>query len=441
MALAQALARRRIYYGWYIVGVVFVSGFLGAALNTDAPGFFIKPMTQDLGWSRGFFSTAVYMSTILASPLSMVLWPLVDRGKARPVMLVSGIVLGVGTMTLGLVTERWHFLLIKSLVIPFGTAGMGGMMGTLVLPIWFIKKRGRALAFGAMGLSLAGIITPPVATFLLSTVGWRQAWVILGAFALVLNVVLVSLIMRGRPEEVGLLPDGVQPANQAGSRPAQLPQVEVPWTRSDILRSPTFYLLAFAIPLGFLGFSVVKQHLPAYLTDAEMGFSLRTATLVLMTVSLVSLAIKVPAGFIMEKVPPRYCYAAALLFFGAGMGLLALGGPNRLPMFLGAGLVGAGWGINTPLTGLIFASYFGRTSQGLARGLATPVSAALTGPLGPVLAGIVWDITGTYRNVLMLYMATPVLAIILVLLAHPPKRPGVDERAARNTTPRHTGAA
>ncbi|MBI4337084.1 MAG: MFS transporter, partial [Chloroflexi bacterium] len=208
MAIAARLATHRPYYGWYIVGVLFVSSFISSGLSTYATAVIMKPMTQELGWSRGFFSAVVYLATVISSPLSMLLWPVVDRRGARGVMLVSGLILGVGTASLGLVDSRWQFILIKSVIMPFGTVGVGGMVGMMVVTNWFIRKRGRGLAITAMGMSTAGIAMTPVATFLVSEIGWRHSWEVLGLGALVLNVVPAALFMRRRPEDLGLLPDG-----------------------------------------------------------------------------------------------------------------------------------------------------------------------------------------------------------------------------------------
>lgn len=418
MALAATLARRRPYFGWYLVGALFVSNFVSSGLNTYALAVFLKPMTEELGWSRGFFSSVVYLATIISSPLSMLVWPLVDRRGARGLMLVSGVILGVGTAALGLVHTKWEFILIKSVIMPFGTVGVGGMVSMMVVTNWFIRKRGRMLAITAMGMSTAGIAMTPFATFLVSTLGWRHAWMVLGLAALLLNVVPAALFMRRRPEDLGLLPDGDSAALQSGpGRPP--PPSEARWSRREAMGTSTFWLMAFTLPLGFLGMGVVNQHLYSYLTDIH--FARRIAALVFMTVSVVSLAAKLPWGAAMERWPVRYCFCAAYSLMGLGMAVLVLAGGNLILLLAAAGLMGLGWSANIPLQGLIWADYFGRMSQGRIRSMATPMTVA-AGPLGPVLAAFMWDITGSYRNIFAAYIGTAAVGAFLILFARPPKK-------------------
>ena len=423
MALASALARRRMYYGWYIVIGLFICSFFVVSLTAYAPAVFLKPMTQELGWSRGFFSTVVWLSMLISIPVAMVLWPRVDKHGPLGVMLVSTVILGAGAMALGFVQEQWHFILLKSIVMPFGTAGVGPMMVMLVVSNWFARRRGRALAITAMGMSLAGIAAPPMLTYLISVLGWRHAWMAAGLATLVLTLIPVALFMKRRPEDLGLLPDGnpgIPEAQQTKKPPP--PVQDVTWTRREVLRTPAFWLISIAHPLGYLGLGVVTQHLVAYLTDPGMGFSSQKAALVLATIGLLSFTFKIPWGFIMERMSIKFCYAVSFVIFGAGMGLLVMAKANLAALFLATAILGIGMSAGTPLQGMVYVNYFGRTSQGMARSLATPIQ-AISGPLGPILAGFLWDVTGSYRGIFAFYAIPSVLGIVLVMFARPPKLP------------------
>ncbi len=423
MAMAARLSRGRVYYGWYIVAALFISS---TATTSFVPAVFLKPMTQDLGWSRGFFSTAVALSGLMTSPLSMVLWPIVDRRGARGVMLVSGLILGFGTMALGLVQDRWHFFLIKTLLMPFGQVGVGPMMSMMVVPNWFVRKRGRAMAIAAMGMSVGSIFLPPLATFLIGALGWRQAWMVMGLIILVVLLTPVLLFLRRRPEDMGLLPDGdLAPATTAAGKPP--PTIDVTWTRREALRNRTFWLLAFAIPLGMMGMGVVNQHFVAYLTD--MKYSPQSAAFIFSAVSVASLSIKLPWGFLMERVRPRFLYATAFALVGLGLIILVLAGADKGVLVLAAVVLGIGWGGNIPLQGFIYASYFGRQSQGKMRSLASPLT-SISGPLGPILAGFVWDTTGSYHGIFTAYVGTAAVGVLLMLLTRPPVKPQMRPESA-----------
>ncbi|MBI4297127.1 MAG: MFS transporter [Chloroflexi bacterium] len=422
MAIATRLAKGRFYYGWYIVGALFISSFSMASLNNSAPAFFLKPMTEELGWSRGFFSTAVWINTPISSLIAMVLWPIIDRHGARGVMMGGGLALGLGTMALSLVQAEWHFAVIKSIVMPLGSVGLGGVMATLVVPNWFVKKRGRVLAFTVMGQSLGAIVAPPLLTYLLSILYWRHAWIVTGLAIIVLNVIPAALFMRRRPEDLGLLPDGDSPRPQDDTVKTIL-NPEVTWSRREILRAPTFWLVAFASPLGLLGMMVIGQHLIPYLTDPEINFSREKAAVIMMTISIVALTVKMPWGFIMERSPIRYSLAICFFSVGAGMALIALAGTNLAVIILAAVFLGIGRGGDIPLQGFLWAGYFGRSSQGKARSMAMPAQAFIYGPLGPILTGFVWDFTKTYRPIFPFYAIPSAIGVTLILLARHPQKP------------------
>ncbi len=425
MALAARLAKGSLYYGWYIVAVAFMIGLVSPGLISSTPQVFLKPMTEELGWNRGFFSLAVSLGGLLSAPLALWVGPIIDRRGARGPMLIAGLLIGAAFIGLGLVQTKWQFLVLRSAMAPLAMAGLGQLATQVTVSNWFVKKRGRALAITAMGMSTGWTVVPPLATYLIATLGWRQAWMVLGLLAWALVLAPAWLIVKRRPEDIGLLPDGGPTVTPSETQ--RRPAPEVTWTRQEAVRTPALWLLAFSLPLGMMGMSAITQHLYSYVTD--MHFSQATAATVTMTIYLVAVAIKLPWGFVAERVSPRYCLATVFFVLGLGLGLLVLSGDNRIALYVVAGLLGAFWGGIPPLQGLLWAGFFGRMSLGRVQSLAMLVSAAFT-PLGPVLAGYLWDVTGTYRNVFTYYMVPSVAAGVLLLLARPPRKKAAPETGA-----------
>jgi len=417
LAIAARLARHRLYYGWYIAGLVFASNMAAAGLGSGTSGMFIKPMTQDLGWSRTFFATTVSVSMILASPLSLFIGPLIDRRGARLPMMVGGFLLGAGLIAMGFVESRWQFLLVRALLVTLGLTALSQLAPSVAVANWFVKKRGRVMAITTMGLTTGFFIMTPVSAFLIEELGWRSAWTVLGLVAWALVLAPVALLMRRRPEDVGLLPDGESGDMKATGRPTV--RVETTWTRKEAMGTRTFWLAALALPIGAMTVDGILVHLFAYLTD--MDFSTQTATLVVMALYAGALAVKIPIGFIAERVPVRYCTAAIFVLIGVGIALLPVAGGNKPALFVTAFLIGLGWGGQPPMQGLTWANYYGRMSQGRVQSVAQPVSAVLR-PLGAVLAGYTYDRTGSYEGIFMVFVAIEVVAVVLALLALPPKK-------------------
>ena len=418
MALATVLARRRLYYGWYIVAVAFLVNFVSLGINASAVGVFIKPMTEELGWSRGFFSLAVTLGSLIAAPLALAIGPIVDRRGARGMMLLGGFVIGAGTIALGFVHAQWQFLLLRTVLAPLAMAGLGQLATQVTVSNWFIKKRGRALGITIAGSPAGGMVTVLLATYLISALDWRRAWMVLGVVAWALILPATAIFMKRRPEDLGLLPDGEPPDIGAGpQKPA--PPPEVTWTRREAMRTPALWLLAFGFPLGFLAATTLTQHLIPYLTDIHL--SRETAAFMMTLIFVTSMAVKPIAGIVAERVPPKHILAYMYALLGAGIGLLLMVGANKVALYFIVTFLGTAWGGIVVLQALLWANYFGRPSLGLVQSLAMPVSAALS-PLGPVLAGYVWDITGSYRVIFTAYIAAEALAVVLVLLARPPRK-------------------
>ncbi len=416
MALARTLAARRLYYGWYILGTAFMVNFVTVGMNSYTPAVFLKPMTQELGWSRGFFSLSVSLSGLMSAPLALVVGPLVDRRGGRALMLAGGVAMGAALIALGLVYEKWQFIALRSILAPLAMAGVGQLVTQVTVSNWFIRKRGRALAILAMGMSAGAMVAPPLATFLIAALGWRHAWMVLGLISWV-PLLPVVLLMTRRPEDMGLLPDGG--AEGGGrERTARTAAPETAWSRRAAVRTWAFWLFTLGFPIGIMGSSAISQHLYSYLTDIH--FTPQAAALMTMTLSLAAFLVKPGWGFVSERASPRYCMVAALTLIGVGLGLLLLAGPHQVRLYAGIAFLGVFYGGTIQLTALLWADYFGRMSLGRIQSMAMPISAVIH-PLGPVLAGFMWDITGSYRGIFAAYMGTQAVAAVLIWMARPPR--------------------
>ena len=418
MAIAEALSRRRLYYGWYIVAVAFLVNFVSLGINASAVGVFIKPMTEDLGWSRGFFSLAVTLGSLISAPLALAVGPLVDRRGARGIMLLGGFVIGAGTIALGFVHEEWQFLALRTVLAPLAMAGLGQLATQVTVSNWFIKKRGRALGITIAGSPAGGMVTVLAATYLISALDWRRAWIVLGVAAWVLVLPATAIFMKRRPEDLGLLPDGESPETRVGLE-KRAPTPEVVWTRREAVRTPALWLLAIGFPFGFMAATTLTQHLIPYLTDIHL--SRQTAAFMMTLIFITSMAVKPIAGLIAERVAPKYVLASMYALLGFGVGGLLLVGDNKAALYVIVIFLGTAWGGIVVLQALLWANYFGRPSLGLVQSLAMPISSALS-PLGPVLAGYVWDVTGTYRGIFAGYIGAEALAFVLIMIARSPRK-------------------
>ncbi len=196
------------YYGWVIVAVVFIAEFVAGGVGTFAVPLFFKPMSDDLGWSLTLMTGAITAQAVVYAGISPFLGVVLDRCGARPVMLFGTIFAGVGLILLGRIQEVWHFWALHAGVGALGLHEMGGFTGPVLVTKWFVRFRGRAMAFATMGTTLGAMVMTPVLGFLITTRGWRETWVLMGIMVILVMVPLTLLFVRRQPEDMGLQPDG-----------------------------------------------------------------------------------------------------------------------------------------------------------------------------------------------------------------------------------------
>ena len=270
---AQPAKKAAVYYGWVIVVVGFLAHIASAFSISSTLSVFLKPLSSDLGISRGLFSLIRSGEILIGAAAAPVVGTLMDRYGGRWLMAAGGLISGAGFICLGQVRGFTQFMLVRWLLISPGDSLMGSMVVNVSISRWFVRMRGRALAIAGMGHGLAKVCMPVMAATLMLYVGWRGSWVVFGVFALLLVVAPALLFMRRSPEEMGLLPDGGPvEVKEAPAKPPKRQLAKrtgadnVEWSRSEALRTPVFgllfdytdsYYLSFNIFIGMLFTSAV----------------------------------------------------------------------------------------------------------------------------------------------------------------------------------------
>src|SRR3989449_2544830 len=204
----QPARRESIYYGRVVVMVGFLAHIVSAFSSSSTLSVFLKPLSADLGISRGTFSLIRSGEILIGAAAAPVVGTLMDRFGGRWLMAAGGLISGAGFICLGQARDFIQFMLVRWLLISPGDSFMGSMVINVSIARWFVRMRGRALAIAGMGHGLAKVCMPVMAATLMIYVGWRGSWVVFGVFALLLVVAPAVLFMRRSPEEMGLLPDG-----------------------------------------------------------------------------------------------------------------------------------------------------------------------------------------------------------------------------------------
>jgi MFS family permease len=417
---------KKFFYGWIIVAVGFLAHIASAFSISSTLSVFLKPLSNDLGISRGTFSLIRSGEIIISSAAAPIIGSLLDRHGGKWLMAAGGVISGAGFILLGQARDFWQFLLFRWLLVSPGDALMGQMVVNVSISRWFVRMRGRALAFAGMGHGLAKVCMPLVAASLIFNVGWRTTWALFGIATLLL-VVGPAFLMRRRPEDMGLVPDGAagdraenptesKKAGPAKSRKSIL--TDVPWSRAEALRTPAFWLIVSTFGVASVGVTGLNLHVFAFVTD--QGYPAMVAAFVMSIIAFMQFSTPIGWGLLAERMEIGRLIMAKFLIQAVGL-LWALTDPGIVSLYGGFFLYGIGMGGTSILSEMIWANYFGRISLGKVRGMGSLMTHAF-GAGGPPFFGLLFDFTHSYQLSFSIFIGMLFASAALSLFLRPPKK-------------------
>ncbi len=420
-------AKRGIYYGYYLVVVAFIAQFVSAGSQNYITGPFLTPMTTELDWSRSEYQLSRTIGQFVMAGIGLYVGGLVDRKGGRVLMQVGAVVLGISLFATSFVQNQWEWWLVNGLAITSGAALIGNLVVNVTLSKWFVEKRGRVVGFSSMGVSFAGVFLVPATTVLVDSVGWRTAWQVLGV-AIFLLIFPVSFLMRRAPEDYGLHPDGKSAAEVArGGGQAAATDFASSMTRSQALRTSSFYLIVFAYGFGALSIGVMLAQTIPYMTDA--GYSRTFAALMITLTSIPAMLTKPVWGYLVDKIDARALSATGFLINAVSMVAIvfAVRSGSHSAVFASYTLLGFGWGGLIPLQEVVWGSFYGRRYLGSVRSAGLPFS-LIVGASAPSITTLYFDKIGNYDGAFLAIAGFAILATVLILLARKPAR--IDSRVS-----------
>lgn len=414
------IVRFPFFYGWVIVCIAIVSMTLIYGIRHTFSVFF-PSILDEFGWSRGSTAIMLSLSILIYGFLAPLAGSLGDRWKPRRVILIGIVVLGLATAGCGFASKLWHLYLLFGIIAPIGTAFCGWPLMAPALANWFVKRRGLILGLGQMGGGLSftyGI----VAEFIISQLGWRYAYLVLGFVLIALLLPIHLLLFYYRPENRGLIALGAAEPTDTGNSAKKTNTVTEPespdWTLGLAMKTyqlwflllsnfffwgiGTYMILAhqvkFVVEVGYSGMFAASVfalfgiflsagQLSSSISDwigREKVVTLATALTIVSLVALIS---------VRDTSHPFLLYGYAVCF-GYGAGLYS---PT---IFAGA-------------ADLFYGRHFGSISGLILTGM------GIGGAIGPWLGGYIYDISGSYISAFVFSLISFVLAWITFLIAAP----------------------
>ncbi len=413
-------ARPRFYYGWYVLGVSMTGGFMSAGFSQVFLGVMLKPIAEVFGWSRTAIAGAATAGTWTSGLLAPFVGRLADRFGPR--VLSSGGILVVATLffVLASVGTLWQFYAAYLAGRAIAQSTLSGVVPRTAAVNWFRRMRGRALGMTQMAVPLGGAVLVLVAQSLMgSGVDWRTVFVIFGFLSMTLFVPMV-LVLRRRPEDMGLLPDGDERREivVGEDAPSPAPVEEHSWTLGQAQRTVALWLIIAALSASTMANGAVGFHMVAYFTDLQIAASF--AVVALSAYQLSGAVANGLWGFLVERFSERYLATGTMAMSGLlSVYLLFVSTPASAMVFaVFFGLAARGEG---SIVMMILAKYYGRSHFGAISGFTTPFQWLGLG-FGPLMASLAFDISGTYVSAFTIVAGVYAVAALLIWLA---KRPPV----------------
>jgi sugar phosphate permease len=407
--MTTATARTdRLHYAWVVLGattlVLLTAGGVRAAI-----GVFVKPLEAEFGWSRTTLSFAVAVSIALYGLTGPVVGRLADRWGPRWVLTAGVVLVGLGTMMGAAVTEFWHFFIAVGLVAAIGSSATAAPVAATVATRWFERHRGLVLGINGAGMAAGQLVVLPVAMALVAYLGWRGAFLALGAGLIVLIAPLTAAFIRNDPTERGLLAYGATEGTRALT-PAQEAMERTPV--SEAVRTWPFLLLCGSFWVcGYTTFGVILAHFIPHATDH--GFEARHAAEALGIMGAMNIVGTIGSGWLCDRLGPKVPLALYYLFRGVSLFFLPF--VSTVPgLFFFAALFGLNFISTVPATTTLTARIYGRYSVGELSGWIF-ASHQLGGAIGSIASGWLFDRNGDYTLAFYTAGAWALLATVMVL--------------------------
>jgi MFS family permease len=409
------------FYGWLLVAVAFVTVGLGVNART-AFSLFFPPIVDEFGWERGVTAGAFAFGFLVSAALSPFIGRLVDRYGIRVVIEMGIGLMGSGLLLAPLVRQPWHLYATLGVLVGSGANCLGYTGQSLFLPNWFVRRRGLAMSLAFSGVGVGSIIVLPWLQTMIGTVGWRAACRTMGILILLVLVPL-NLLLKRRPEDLGLEPDGdrIRGPETVGQRTVNIVDaawVAVDWTLGRAVRTGRFWWMALGYFCGLFAWYAVQVHQTKYLV--EIGISPGQAAWALGCVSLVAIPGQIGLGHASDRIGREWVWTIGSLGFAlCYLSLLGLAyGPTSTLLYLmvmAQGMLGYGL---TSVIGAIPAEIFEGPHYGSIFGTLM-LAAILGGGAGAWLTGALYDTTGSYALAFCVAMGCSALSAGAIWVAAP----------------------
>src|SRR5579871_6535520 len=416
------MRRLPFFYGWIIIAVTFVTMGIGVNART-AFSLLFPPILGEFGWDRGVTAGAFSFGFVVSAIASPLIGRLMDRLGPRSVMEIGVALMAAGLLLAPLTSQPWHLYLTIGVLVGAGSICLGYTGQSLYLPNWFHRRRGLAIGLAFAGVGVGSVTLLPWVQVMIDGAGWRSACTAMGLLLLIV-LAPINLLLRKRPEDIGLLPDGDAVPTASSAKPVSNvvdPEwAAVDWTLARAMRTARFWWLAIGYFAGLYIWYAVQVHQTKYLLD--IGFSPSVAVWSLGAVSLLGIPGQIFLGHLSDRIGREWVWSIGCAgFIICYAALMALPQLHSLALiYLMVFTQGAlGYGLTSVLGPIVIEIFQGKHYGSI---FGTIQVAALSGgAVGPLVTGVLHDITGTYTLAFAIALGMSILSALSIWFASPGK--------------------
>lgn len=400
---------KKIYYGWVVLGGLFILMMVSIGIVVNSFSFFYNPVIKSLGFAYGEFSLTSSVAALSAMIGCIVVAKLLNKVDLRIIVTVSTIIYALSILLDGFAHTLTQFYLI-SILTGIGYAGIGGVAVSQVVSNWFRQKQGFAMAVAMAGSGVGGLIFSPLINTLILTVGWRNTFFILAIIVVVITLPISIFIIRLTPEQknlkaYGYISDVADQQSQADERDG--------FRLSQAVKTPHFWGLCITNLIAGLLLMAVQVHAPLSMQAVNISSSL--AAIVMAVSGVLLIPGKLIHGLIHDKLGSKI---SAAYIFGAFIitliSLILL--KNVYTGFIYSLMFGLSGAITTVALPLWAVSVFGKKDYAIIFSIMS-MFMTLGAASGPPIAGFIYDSSHNYTPAWLLLIGIAVIGLLITLLS------------------------
>jgi MFS family permease len=416
-------SRLPFYFGWVIIAVAFVTMAIGVTART-AFSLLMVPLIDEFGWDRGTAAGAFSFGFLVSAVLSPIVGRAIDALGPRIVILVGIALTAAGLALAPHIDRPWHLYATLGVLVGGGANMMTYTVHSQFLPNWFVEQRGLAISIAFAGAGVGAIILLPWLQSIILTQGWRASCWAIGLLVLLVLAPL-NLLVRKKPEDVGLRPDGASEAATAAGKQTPSNIVDpawaaTEWTLARASRTARFWWIVMGYFCALVAWYAVQVHQTKYLT--EIGFGPLVAAWALGAVSVIGIPGQIVLGGLSDRIGRECIWTAGCAGFAVCYtALIAMEhAPSNALLYAMVFAQGFFGYALTSVMGPIVAEIFEGPHFGSIFGTIT-VALIGGGAAGPWFAGVIHDATGSYRLAFVLIIGCCAVSATAIWIAAPRK--------------------